>query len=65
MTDTKTLMKLECLLDTIEGEARRCEDLAMDLSGTSAISRQGMPYAYDKAARALIDLIDDLKGETQ
>ena len=65
MTDTKTLMKLEYLLATLEGEARFSDKIAETGSGTSAIRRLGMAYAYDEAAKALIDLIDDLKGETQ
>jgi len=65
MTNTKILLKLEHLLDTLEGEARRCEDRAMDLTGTSAISRAGMAVAYDKAAQAVIKLIDDIRGEQQ
>ena len=65
MTDTKTLMKLEYLVATLEGEARFSEKHAKDISGTAAIRRQGMAYAYDEAAKALIDLIDDLKGEAE
>jgi hypothetical protein len=61
MTDTNTLMKLEYLLATLEGEARHFNH-AWELSGTAAIRRQGMALAYDEAAKALIDLIDDLKG---
>jgi len=65
MTNTKILLKLEYLLDTLEGEARSSEKRAWDLSGTAAIRRQGMAVAYDEAAKAVIDLIDDIKGEQQ
>ena len=65
MTNIKILLKLENLLDTLEGEARRCEDLAMDLSGISAIRREGMAVGYDKAAQAVIHLIDEIRGEQQ
>jgi len=65
MTDNNTLMKLEYLLATLEGEARYSEKHAAGLSGTAAIRRQGMAYAYDEAAKALIDLIDGLKGDAQ
>jgi hypothetical protein len=65
MTNITILLKLEHLLDTLEGEARRCEDRAMDLTGTAAISRAGMAVAYDKAAQAVNHLIDDIRGEQQ
>ena len=65
MNTATILLKLERLLDTLEGEARRCEERAMDLTGTSAISRAGMALAYDKAAQAVNNLIDDIRGEQQ
>jgi hypothetical protein len=65
MTNIKILLKLENLLDTLEGEARRCEDRAMDLTGTSAIRREGMAVGYDKAAQAVIHLIDEIREEQQ
>jgi len=65
MTDNNTLMKLERLLGSLEDEARFSESHAETGSGIFAIRRNGMAYAYDDAAKALIDLINDLKGETQ
>lgn len=80
MTDNNTLMKLEYLLATLEGEARfsrkkgekyvetgigTAAKLTKSQRGDFAVFRSGMAYAYDEAAKALIDLINDLKGETQ
>jgi hypothetical protein len=65
MTDNNTLMKLEYLLATLEGEASLCRRMEADLKGISGVRRAGMAYAYDEAAKALIGLIDDLKGDAQ
>ena len=65
MTNTKILLKLEQLLDTLEGEARFCEERAEGSGQTFAIRRLGMAYAYDVAAKAVLDLIDDIEGEQQ
>jgi len=62
-TPAKTLLKLEYLRATIEGEARYSEKHAETLTGIAAIRREGMAVAFDKAERALQALIDELKSE--
>ena len=65
MNTATILLKLERLLDTLEGEARFSEKQAETGVGIPALRRLGMAYAYDEAARAVIDLIDGIKGEQQ
>ena len=62
-TPAKTLLKLEYLRATIEGEARFSEKHAKTLSGTAAMRREGMAVAFDEAERALRALIDELESE--
>jgi hypothetical protein len=62
-TPAKTLLKLEYLRATIEGEARFSEKRAERLTGIASIRRQGMAVAFDEAERALRALIDELESE--
>lgn len=62
-TPAKTLLKLEYLRATIEGEARFSEKRAKRLSGTAAVRREGMAAAFDEAERVLRALIDELESE--
>jgi hypothetical protein len=65
MNTATILLKLERLLDTLEGAAHFCEETAEQHFGHIASRRSGMAYAYNDAAKDLIHLIDDIKGEQQ
>jgi hypothetical protein len=65
MTNITILLKLEHLLDTLEGEARHCRGKEASLRGVPRVLRKGMAVAYDEAAQAVIKLIDDITREQQ